>query len=116
MSSLFSVFTDHVYNIPDVYQDSFSRGLSSAPILACLVAFACHQLPGFEIHAPQPSPILANFYAPPHDNDDDSDSDHSDSDDGDDSDGDDSGDGDGDVDGDGGPDDSWDVDDDETPG
>ena len=39
--------------------------LSSAPILACLVAFGCCKLPGFEIDQLQPIPILTRLAAPP---------------------------------------------------
>ena len=65
MSSLFSVFDDQLYDVPEVYHPKFPNGLSSAPILACLVAFGCCKLPGFEIDQLQPIPILTRLAAPP---------------------------------------------------
>ena len=65
MSSLYSVFDDQLYNVPDAYHSNFPNGLSSAPILACLVAFGCCTLPGFEIDPLPPIPILANLSASP---------------------------------------------------
>jgi len=65
------VFADHSYDIPDAFRNRFPNGLASAPIIACLVAFACCKLPGFEIDPLQPPPILADLLGPPDDGDDD---------------------------------------------
>ena len=88
MSSLYSVFNDQLYNVPDAYHAKFPNGLSSAPILACLVAFGCCTLPGFEIDPIQPPVVLGNLSASPDNGEQDSDGDHgSDDDDGPDNDG-----------------------------
>jgi hypothetical protein len=49
-SPIFSGFPDHLFDIPDAFRSDVPYGLSSAPILACLVALACYCLPGFQIN------------------------------------------------------------------
>lgn len=77
VSSLFSVFDDQLYNVPDGYQTTFPDGLPSAPIIACLVAFGCCTLPGFAIDPLQPIPHFTRLLAPPDDGEDGSGEDNS---------------------------------------